>query len=88
MTVMFADIRNFTGIAEQLSPPEVSELLNAFLTPMTRVIQRHRGTIDKYMGDAIMAFWGGSGPGPATCKKRFVISDRNARSAQPAANGV
>ena len=58
MTVMFADIRNFTGIAEQLSPPEVSELLNAFLTPMTRVIQRHRGTIDKYIGDAIMAFWG------------------------------
>ena len=58
LTVMFADIRNFTGIAEQLSPPEVSELLNAFLTPMTRVIQRHRGTIDKYMGDAIMAFWG------------------------------
>jgi len=58
MTVMFADIRNFTGIAERLSPPEVSQLLNAFLTPMTRVIQRHRGTIDKYMGDAIMAFWG------------------------------
>ncbi len=58
MTVMFADIRKFTGIAEQLSPPEVSEFLNAFLTPMTRVIQRHRGTIDKYMGDAIMAFWG------------------------------
>ena len=58
MTVMFADIRNFTGIAEGLDPPELSRLMNEYLTPMTRVIQRHRGTIDKYMGDAIMAFWG------------------------------
>ncbi len=58
MTVLFADIRNFTGIAEKLDPLEVSRLLNAFLTSMTRVIQRHRGTIDKYIGDAIMAFWG------------------------------
>ncbi len=58
MTVMFADIRNFTGIAENLDPPELSRLMNEYLTPMMRVIQRHRGTIDKYMGDAIMAFWG------------------------------
>lgn len=58
MTVMFSDVRGFTGISENLEPRELSQLMNEFLTPMTRVIHRHRGTIDKYMGDAIMAFWG------------------------------
>jgi adenylate cyclase len=58
MTVLFSDVRGFTGIAEGLEPRELSRLMNAYLTPMTRVIHKHRGTIDKYMGDAIMAFWG------------------------------
>jgi len=58
MTVLFSDIRGFTSIAEALPPHELSMLMNEFLTPMTKVIHRHRGTIDKYMGDAIMAFWG------------------------------
>ncbi len=58
MTVMFTDIRGFTGISETLAPRELSRLMNEFLTPMTRVIHRSRGTIDKYIGDSIMAFWG------------------------------
>lgn len=58
MTVLFSDVRGFTTISEGLSPNELTQLMNAFLSPMTRVIQVHRGTIDKYMGDAIMAFWG------------------------------
>ncbi len=58
MSVMFSDVRGFTGIAEELEPRVLSQLMNEFLTPMTRVIHGHRGTIDKYMGDAIMAFWG------------------------------
>ncbi|WP_070988729.1 CHASE2 domain-containing protein [Halofilum ochraceum] len=58
MTVLFSDVRGFTGISENLEPSELTRLMNAFLTPMTRVIHQHRGTIDKYMGDAIMAFWG------------------------------
>ena len=58
MSVMFTDIRDFTNIAESLDPQELSELMNAFLTTMTGVIHHHRGTIDKYMGDSIMAFWG------------------------------
>jgi adenylate cyclase len=60
MTVLFSDVRSFTTISEQFKdrPQELSDLMNQFLTPMTKVIQRHRGTIDKYMGDAIMAFWG------------------------------
>lgn len=58
MSVLFSDVRGFTGIAEGLEPRELSQLMNEYLTPMTRIIHGHRGTIDKYMGDAIMAFWG------------------------------
>jgi adenylate cyclase len=58
MTVLFSDVRGFTTISEGLSPTQLTELMNEFLTPMTKVIHKHRGTIDKYMGDAIMAFWG------------------------------
>ena len=58
MTVLFSDVRGFTHIAEGLDPKQLSQLMNDFLTPMTQVIHQHRGTIDKYMGDAIMAFWG------------------------------
>jgi adenylate cyclase len=58
MTVLFSDVRSFTTISESLEPEELSQLMNEYLTPMTEIIFRHRGTIDKYMGDAIMAFWG------------------------------
>jgi adenylate cyclase len=58
LTVLFSDVRSFTTISEGLPPKELAELINGFLTPMTRIIHEHRGTIDKYMGDAIMAFWG------------------------------
>jgi len=58
MTVLFSDVRGFTTISEKLDSKELSQLMNQFLTPLTKVIQQHRGTIDKYMGDAIMAFWG------------------------------
>ncbi len=58
LTVLFSDVRGFTTISEGLEPKALSELMNQFLTPLTRIIYDHRGTIDKYMGDAIMAFWG------------------------------
>ena len=58
LTVLFSDVRGFTSISEGLSPADLAELMNQFLTPMTEVIHHARGTIDKYMGDAIMAFWG------------------------------
>lgn len=58
LTVLFSDVRDFTSISEGLSATELSALMNAYLTSMTRLIHKHRGTIDKYMGDAIMAFWG------------------------------
>lgn len=58
MTVLFSDVRGFTSISEGLEPKQLSELMNQLLTPMTQVIHIQRGTIDKYMGDAVMAFWG------------------------------
>jgi len=58
MSVLFADIRNFTMISEGLSASELVDMLNTFFTPMTEIIFNHRGTIDKYIGDLIMSFWG------------------------------
>jgi adenylate cyclase len=58
MTVLFSDVRDFTSISEGLPPEGLKDLMNAYLTEMTEVIQEKRGTIDKYIGDAIMAFWG------------------------------
>lgn len=57
LTVLFCDIRGFTSLSESLSAGELTELLNSFLTPMTTVLLNNGATIDKYMGDAIMAFW-------------------------------
>lgn len=64
MTVLFSDIRNFTGISESLSAAELKALLNYYFTPITEVIFRHGGTIDKYVGDMVMAFWGAPLPDP------------------------
>ena len=58
MTVFFSDVRGFTTISEGLEPQELCDLINEILTPVTHAIHYHKGTIDKYIGDAIMAFWG------------------------------
>ena len=58
MTVLFSDIRSFTSISENLSAADLKNLLNRYFTPVTKVIFDHDGTIDKYVGDMVMAFWG------------------------------
>jgi len=57
MTILFSDIRGFTQISESMNATELTSFINEYLTPMTDIILQNRGTIDKYMGDAIMAFW-------------------------------
>ena len=58
MTILFSDVRGFTTISEGMDPKQLSLLMNEFLTPLSRIVYKRRGTIDKYMGDCIMAFWG------------------------------
>ncbi len=58
MTVMFCDMRGFTKLSEQMAPAELQAFLNTLFSRLTNVISAHRGTVDKYMGDCVMAFWG------------------------------
>jgi adenylate cyclase len=58
LTVIFSDIRGFTGLSEAMAPERLVALLNGYLTPMTDIVFEHGGTLDKYMGDSIMAFYG------------------------------
>ena len=58
ITILFSDIRGFTSISEKLDAQALADLLNQYLTEMTRIIFRNQGTLDKYIGDAVMAFWG------------------------------
>lgn len=58
LSVLFTDIRGFTSFSEKIPPAQLSNVMNRLLSPLTAAIHAKRGTIDKYMGDAIMAFWG------------------------------
>lgn len=58
LSVLFSDIRSFTTISESLAADELKQLLNRYFTPITRIIFENSGTIDKYVGDMVMAFWG------------------------------
>lgn len=85
LSVLFADIRDFTSLAEKLPASELKDLLNFYFTPMTQVIFNHKGTIDKYVGDLIMAFWGAPLEDPnhaynavsAALGMQSVLSDMN-----------
>ncbi len=62
LTVLFADVVGFTSISERLSPHELAAFINEYLTSMSMIIREEGGTLDKYIGDAIMAFWGAPVP--------------------------
>ncbi len=57
VSILFSDVRGFTSISEKLTPTQVVDLLHGYFTPMTRTITANMGTLDKFIGDAIMAFW-------------------------------
>ncbi|HEV8390409.1 MAG TPA: adenylate/guanylate cyclase domain-containing protein [Dongiaceae bacterium] len=74
LTLMFSDIRGFTHISESLDPQALTQLMNSFLTPMTRVIQEREGFIDKYIGDCIMAFWNAPIDVPSHAQKAILAA--------------
>ncbi len=80
MSVFFSDIRGFTTISEKLDPKALSDLLNHYLTPMTEIIFKNSGTLDKYMGDAIMAFFGAPVPSKdhasQACRSALIQIDK------------
>lgn len=57
MTVLFSDIRGFTSLSEHMSPEKLADFINQYLSPMTQIVFEEKGTLDKYIGDAVMAFW-------------------------------
>lgn len=83
MTVLFSDVRNFTNISEKLDPVSLSQLMNDYLTPMTRIIHQSWGTVDKYIGDAIMAFWGAPVEDPEHARRAILAAlDMQERAAK------
>lgn len=80
MTFHFCDIRGFTTISEQFEPTALTQFINQFLTPMTEILLKHQGFIDKYMGDCIMAFWNAPLPDPEharnACRAALAMHER------------
>ncbi len=64
VTILFSDLEGFTSLSEDMAPQALINLLNEYFTPMTQIILDHQGTLDKFMGDAIMALWGAPWPLP------------------------
>jgi len=85
LTVLFSDVRGFTTISEGLGPDELADLMNEYLGAMTQVIRARRGTLDKYIGDAIMAFWGAPVDDPDHAK-HAVLAAIEMQQAMPALN--
>ena len=78
LTVLFSDIVGFTSISESLEPKELSQFINDYLTAMSLVIRSNRGTLDKYIGDAIMAFWGAPVADPEHARQGVITRDGDA----------
>ncbi len=88
LTVMFTDIRSFTTISEHLSPEELIQLMNDFLTPMSDLVMGNRGTIDKYMGDAMMAFWNAPLDDPEHARHACIAALKMNEALAPVNEGV
>lgn len=76
LSVLFSDIRGFTTLSERLTADELKKLLNRYFTPITGIIFDHRGTIDKYIGDLVMAFWGAPVDDPDHAKHSILAAKK------------
>lgn len=76
LTILFCDIKQFTSIAETLDPDRLRDWLNAYFGVVSRVIHQHGGTVDKYMGDSVMAFWGAPEPSETHASDALYASRR------------
>jgi adenylate cyclase len=85
LTVLFSDIRGFTSISEGLEPDVLTHLMNEYLSAMTEVVRKNRGTLDKYIGDAIMAFWGAPVSEPQHARQA-VLTAMQMQAVLPAMN--
>jgi adenylate cyclase len=74
LTVLFSDVRGFTTISEGLEPDQLAALMNEYLGAMTEIVRDNRGTLDKYIGDAIMAFWGAPVDDPEHAKHAVLTA--------------
>lgn len=84
LTIMFSDVRGFTTISETLSPVDLREFINIYLTAVSQEIRGNRGTLDKYIGDAVMAFWGA----PVHLKEHARLAVDSALKMQVIAHGL
>ncbi len=71
LTVMFLDLHGFTTLAESMEPEDLAQLMDRYLSLVTQLIHRHGGTLDKYMGDGVMAFWGAPLTNPAHAEAAY-----------------
>ncbi|MDD2897084.1 MAG: adenylate/guanylate cyclase domain-containing protein [Desulfuromonadaceae bacterium] len=80
ITILFSDIRGFTTLSEQLSPEDLVQLLNEYLNPMTQIVLEEKGTLDKYIGDAVMALYNApldvAGHADHACRSALKMIDR------------
>lgn len=85
LTVLFADLRGFTRLSESLPPAELAELMNDFFSAMAEIVRQHKGTLDKYIGDSVMAFWGAPVADPAHAR-HAVAAALSMQAALPGLN--
>lgn len=74
LTLLFADLAGFTSASEHLPPEAVAQALNAYFSRMTQTVHRHGGTLDKFIGDAVMAFWNAPLPEPAHAERALACA--------------
>ncbi len=74
LTMFFSDVRGFTSMSEKMEPQEVQQLLSEYFTEMTGILFKYEGTLDKFMGDAIMAFFGDPVPQPDQAQRAVLMA--------------